>query len=113
MSTLLDPPTPPTRAGSPDTSFEAADSIDVSRMQQLVLAAMHRMRTYRSEPAEAWLIQGEVEAHLQSKISGSTVRTRLNELVGKGFVEIADRDGLSPTKHRCARYVLAPIGEAA
>ncbi|WP_415477650.1 hypothetical protein [Bifidobacterium psychraerophilum] len=113
MSTLLDPPTPPTRAESPDTSFEAAESVDVSRMQQLVLAALHRMRTYRSEPAEAWAIQNEVEAHLQSKVSGSTVRTRLNELVGKGFVEIADRDGLSPTGHRCARYVLAQIGKAA
>ncbi|GAA6122613.1 hypothetical protein BPY_07210 [Bifidobacterium psychraerophilum] len=113
MSTLLDPPQPPTRNGSPDTSFEAADSIDVSRMQQLVLAAMHRMRTYRSEPAEAWLIQGEVEAHLQHSVSGSTIRTRLSELTDLGFVTLTDRTGLSKTGHRCARYALAEIGKAA
>lgn len=113
MSTLLDPPQPPTRNDSPETSYEAADSIDVSRMQQLVLAAMHRMRTYRTEPAEAWLIQGEVEAHLQRAVSDSTIRTRLSELTDRGFVTLTDRAGLSKTGHRCARYALAAIGKSA
>ncbi|MFT8592457.1 MAG: hypothetical protein ABF747_02435 [Bifidobacterium sp.] len=113
MSTLLDPPQPPTRNGSPETSYEAADSVNVSRMQQLVLVAMHRMLEYHPEPAEAWAIQREVEAHLQHPISGSTIRTRLNELVDKGLAVVADRDGQSSTGHRCARYALAEYEKAA
>jgi DNA-binding transcriptional ArsR family regulator len=102
-----------TRHGSPETSFDAAESIDASRMQQLVLVAMNRMQTYRPLPAEAWVVQREVEANLQQKISDSTIRTRLSELSNKGLVTVTDREGTSLTGHRCARYALAAKNEVA
>lgn len=113
ISTLFDPPQPPTRNGSPETSYEAAESVDVSRMQQLVLKALTCLVGDYPDPVEAWIVQREVEAILQHPIAGSTVRTRLNELVSRGLVVIADREGLSGTGHRCARYALAELEQAA
>ncbi|ROT86971.1 hypothetical protein [Bifidobacterium mongoliense] len=113
ISKLLDPPQPPTRNGSPETSYEAAESVDVSRMQQLVLKALTRLGNDYPNPVEAWMVQREVESILQHPIAGSTVRTRLNELVNRGLVVIADHEGLSVTAHRCARYALAELEKAA
>ncbi|MFT8640125.1 hypothetical protein [Bifidobacterium sp.] len=113
MSTLLDPPQPPTRNGSPETSYEAADLIDASRMQKFVLIALDRLGDEYPNPVEAWMVQREVETMLSHPIAGSTVRTRLNELVDRGLVIIADREGLSGTGHRCTRYALAELGKAA
>lgn len=101
--------TAPTRRGDPDTSFEAAEKVDVNRMQEETVKALAGL-TY---PVEEWRLQELVEKRLGCRLGDSTIRTRLSELVRKGLVEIADRHGYSRTGHKCARYRLAEVGVAA
>lgn len=102
-------PSAPTRRNDPVTSFEAAEMVGVSRMQEETIRALAGL----SYPVEEWWLQELVEKRLGCRLSDSTIRTRLSELVRKGLVEIADRRGYSRTGHRCARYRLAEVGVAA
>ena len=101
--------TAPTRRGDPDTSFEAAEKVDTSRMQEQTLLVLRGL----SEPVEEWRLQELVEKRLDCRLGDSTIRTRLSELVKKGLVELVDREGRSRTGHRCSRYRLAEVGVAA
>lgn len=101
--------TAPTRRGDPDTSFEAAEKVDTSRMQEQTLLVLRGL----TEPVEEWRLQELVEKRLDCRLGDSTIRTRLSELVKKGLVELVDRDGVSRTGHRCSRYRLAEVGVAA
>lgn len=102
-------PAAPTRRGDPVTSFEAAEMVDVNRMQEETVKALAGL----SYPVEEWRLQGLVEERLGCRLGDSTIRTRLSELVRKGLVEIVDRKGYSRTGHQCARYRLAEVGVAA
>ena len=102
-------PCAPTRAGDPVTSFEAAEKVDTSRMQEQTLLVLRGL----SEPVEEWRLQELVEKRLDCRLGDSTIRTRLSELVKKGLVELVDREGRSRTGHRCSRYRLAEVGVAA
>ena len=99
----------PTRRGDPVTSFEAAEKVDTSRMQEQTLLVLRGL----SEPVEEWRLQELVEKRLDCRLGDSTIRTRLSELVKKGLVELVDREGRSRAGHRCARYRLAEVGVAA
>ena len=101
--------TAPTRRGDPDTSFEAAEKVDTSRMQEQTLLVLRGL----SKPVEEWRLQELVEKRLDCRLGDSTIRTRLSELVKKGLVELVDREGRSRTGHRCSRYRLAEVGVAA
>lgn len=101
--------TAPTRRGDPDTSFEAAEKVDTSRMQEQTLLVLRGL----TEPVEEWRLQELVEKRLDCRLGDSTIRTRLSELVKKGLVELVDREGRSRTGHRCSRYRLAEVGVAA
>lgn len=102
-------PAAPTRRGDPDTSYEAAETINVNRMQAETVKALAGLR----EPVEEWRLQERVEQRLGCRLGDSTIRTRLKELVGKGVVVVTDRKGVSRAGHRCARYALAEMGVAA
>ena len=102
-------PAAPTRRGDPDTSYEAAETINVNRMQAETVKALAELH----EPVEEWRLQERVEQRLGCRLGDSTIRTRLKELVGKGVVVVADRKGVSRAGHRCARYALAEMGVAA
>lgn len=102
-------PSAHTRRDDPVTSFEAAETVDVNRMQEETVKALAGL----SYPVEEWRLQERVERRLGCRLGDSTIRTRLSELVRKGLVEIADRRGYSRTGHRCARYRLAEVGVAA
>ena len=102
-------PAAPTRRGDPETSFEAAGTVNVNRMQAETVKALAGL----NEPVEEWRLQERVEQRLGCRLGDSTIRTRLKELVGKGVVVVADRKGVSRAGHRCARYALAEMGVAA
>ncbi|MCX8658780.1 hypothetical protein J3U03_07075 [Bifidobacterium sp. B4114] len=102
-------PSAPTRRGDPETSFEAAEKVDVNRMQEETIRALAGL----SYPVEEWRLQELVEKRLGCRLGDSTIRTRLSELVKKGLVELVDREGRSRTGHRCSRYRLAEVGVAA
>lgn len=89
-------PGAPTRRGDPHTSFEAAEKVDVNRMQEETVKALAGL----SHPVEEWRLQ-------------ELVGKRLSELVRKGLVELVDREGRSCTGHKCSRYRLAEVGVAA
>lgn len=96
----------PTRGGDPETSFAAAMTVDVSKMQEYTLRAL---TVYKDTPVEAWKVQRQVEEMMCDSLSDSTIRTRLSELVKKGLVDEVDREGVSKTGHRCTRYQLTPL----
>lgn len=102
-------PAAPTRRGDPNTSYEAAETVNVNRMQEETVKALASLH----EPVEEWRLQERVEQRLGCRLSDSTIRTRLKELVDKGVVVVTDRNGVSRAGHRCARYALAEIGVAA
>ena len=102
-------PVAPTRRGDPDTSYKAAETVNVNRMQAETVKALVDLQ----EPVEEWRLQERVEQRLGCRLGDSTIRTRLKELVGKGIVVVADRNGVSRAGHRCARYALAEMGVAA
>lgn len=102
-------PVAPTRRGDPETSYEAAEKVNVTRMQAETVKALAGLH----EPVEEWRLQERVEQRLGCRLGDSTIRTRLKELVGKGVVRVADRKGVSRSGHRCARYALAEMGVAA
>lgn len=109
--------TAPTRRGDPVTSFEAAEKVDVNRMQEETVKALAGL----SHPVEEWRLQELVGKRLGCRLGDSTIRTRLSELVRKGLVELVrkglvelvDRKGRSRTGHKCSRYRLAEVGVAA
>lgn len=101
--------TAPTRRGDPHTSFEAAEKVDVNRMQEETVKALAGL----SHPVEEWRLQELVGKRLGCRLGDSTIRTRLSELVRKGLVELVDREGRSRTGHKCSRYRLAEVGVAA
>lgn len=101
--------TAPTRRGDPVTSFEAAEKVDVNRMQEETVKALAGL----SHPVEEWRLQELVGKRLGCRLGDSTIRTRLSELVRKGLVELVDREGRSRTGHKCSRYRLAEVGVAA
>ena len=102
-------PAAPTRRSDPDTSYEAAETVNVNRMQAETVKALAGL----NEPVEEWRLQERVEQRLGCRLGDSTIRTRLKELVGKGVVVVEDRNGVSRAGHRCARYALAEMGVAA
>ena len=101
--------TAPTRRGDPHTSFEAAEKVDVNRMQEETVKALAGL----SHPVEEWRLQELVGKRLGCRLGDSTIRTSLSELVRKGLVELVDREGRSRTGHKCSRYRLAEVGVAA
>ena len=102
-------PSAPTRRNDPVTSFEAAEKVDVNRMQEETVKALAGL----SHPVEEWRLQELVGKRLGCRLGDSTIRTRLSELVRKGLVELVDREGRSRTGHKCSRYRLAEVGVAA
>lgn len=102
-------PAAPTRRNDPDTSLEAAETVNVNRMQEETVNAL----TGLYEPVEEWKLQDRVEQRLGCRLGDSTIRTRLKELVGKGIVVVTDRNGVSRAGHRCARYALSDMGVTA
>ena len=102
-------PCAPTRRGDPHTSFEAAEKVDVNRMQEETVKALAGL----SHPVEEWRLQELVGKRLGCRLGDSTIRTSLSELVRKGLVELVDREGRSRTGHKCSRYRLAEVGVAA
>ena len=102
-------PAAPTRRGDPYTSYEAAETVNVNRMQEETVKALAGLH----EPVEEWRLQERVEQRLNCRLGDSTIRTRLKELVGKGVVVVTDRNGVSRAGHRCARYALTEMGVAA
>lgn len=102
-------PCAPTRRGDPHTSFEAAEKVDVNRMQEETVKALAGL----SHPVEEWRLQELVGKRLGCRLGDSTIRTSLSELVRKGLVELVDRKGRSRTGHKCSRYRLAEVGVAA
>lgn len=102
-------PCAPTRRGDRHTSFEAAEKVDVNRMQEEKIRALAGL----SYPVEEWWLQELVGKRLGCRLGDSTIRTSLSELVRKGLVELVDRKGRSRTGHKCSRYRLAEVGVAA
>ena len=104
----------------PQTSHDAASKVDVGRKQLLTLRAMLALRSIITLPVEAWRVSG-MAARIQQRdnpkarpLGGSTIRTRLNEMakLDPPLVEVVDRDGLSESGGRCARYRLTNHGLA-
>ena len=104
--------TAPTRRDNPETSFAAAAEVRTGRMQALALQALSRLCSERPGPFTQWEVEAEVEQQLGRKLADSTVRSRLPELVRKGLVLCADREGISPSGHACSRYRLSDVGMA-
>ena len=102
-------PCAPTRRGDPHTSFEAAEKVDVNRIQEETVKALAGL----SHPVEEWRLQELIGKRLGCRLGDSTICTRLSELVKKGLVELVDRKDRSRTGHKCSRYRLAEVGVAA
>ena len=106
------------RGTDPQTSHDAAGKVDVSGKRLLALRAMFELRGVVPLPVEAWRVSG-MAARLQRRdnpnarpLGGSTIRTRLNEMarLDPPLVEVVDRDGLTESGGRCARYRLTARG---
>ena len=106
------------RGTDPQTSHDAAIKVDVNGKQLLTLRAMRELRGVVPLPVEAWRVSG-MAARLQHRdnpnarpLGGSTIRTRLNEMarLDPPLVEVVDRDGLTESGGRCARYRLTNRG---
>lgn len=104
----------------PQTSHDAASKVDVGGKQLLALRAMLALRDIIKLPVEAWRVSG-MAARIQQRdnpkarpLGGSTIRTRLNEMarLDLPLVEVVDRDGLTESGGRCARYRLTNHGLA-
>lgn len=106
----------PVRACDPVTSVLAAVSVDVRGKQRLTLLALLELRHHNPAPVEAWRVQQAAQriqyrSYPQSRPLGeSTIRTRLHELSRLGMVEVVDREGLTESNGRCARYHLTTAG---
>ncbi|NMN02811.1 hypothetical protein [Bifidobacterium panos] len=109
------------RSTDPQTSHDAASKVDVNGKQSLTLRAMFELRGVVPLPVEAWRVSG-MAARIQRRdnpnarpLGGSTIRTRLNEMarLDPPLVEVVDRDGLTESGGRCARYRLTASGLAA
>ena len=106
------------RGTDPQTSHDAAGKVDVSGKRLLALRAMFELRGVVPLPVEAWRVSG-MAARIQRRdnpnarpLGGSTIRTRLNEMarLDPPLVEVVDRDGLTESGGRCARYRLTNRG---
>lgn len=94
------------RNTDPKTSHMAADSVDVGRTKRLILDALHVLRDKSSEPVKARTLALIIQLD-GNNVSDSGVRSRLAELIREGRVEVADKNGLTPSGRRCRRYQLA------
>lgn len=94
------------RRTDPKTSHDAAKSVNVTEGQQLILDALEYIHIEGLEPATSQEIRELIDRRGE-RISESGVRTSLTELVRAGKVEIADREGLTPSGRHCTRYWLA------
>lgn len=106
-------PAAPTRRGDPDTSYEAAETVNPARMQLLTLQALRSLSSKRQGPFNAWEVEHEAVQIISHRLSDSTIRSRLPEMVRKGQVVRVDRKGISPSGNACYRYALAEMGVAA
>lgn len=94
------------RNTDPETSHMAADSVDVGRTKRLVLQTLNTIICLGCEPVTA----DELTAIIRDNghpVSASGVRSRLAELIRDGRVEVADKNGLTPSGRRCRRYRIA------
>ncbi|OZG68209.1 hypothetical protein [Bifidobacterium eulemuris] len=106
------------RAGDPETSFIAAESVDVKANRRLVVLALHSLLQSSGEPQIAPDISKKAEElgnaeHPNKKIryGDSTMRSRLPELKRKGYVEVVDRDGrVKDSSRPFSRYRLTQQG---
>lgn len=110
-----------TRAGDPDTSYAAAETVDVKQKRLLTLQALAKLEAAsgRGVPFTA----AETHRMAQSiqyarnpnanQLGESTIRTRLTELYRLGYVELADHAGVTASGRHCARYTLNQQGRQA
>lgn len=110
-----------TRAGDPDTSYTAAEHVDVKQKRLLTLQALSKLEA--SAGVGVPFTAAEVHRMAQSiqyaqhpkaaPLGESTIRTRLTELYRLGYVELADRAGVTASGRHCARYTLNTTGRKA
>ena len=89
------------RRNDPSTSYEAAQSINPTRMQQIVLTAIKTLEPCIYDDVLKWF-----EAHHEVYAS-STISSRFNELQKKGLIELTGekRKGRSGRQQREWRAV--------
>lgn len=95
----------PTRHGMPDTSYEAAESVNVSREERLVLNSL-----YDDSESTDEQIYDDVHALVDGYATPQGLRSRRCELMRKGFIEVADSNGITSYGRRCRRYRLTKKG---
>lgn len=96
------------RSTDPQTSWDAADTIDVTETQRMVLDVMTRMEHDDPRPHTSQEIIEACRKQRGYQYAESTIRTRINELQINGLVSRADGNGLSANGHRCSRYLTRP-----
>lgn len=94
------------RNTDPETSHMAADGVDVGRTKRLILNALRVLRENGEEPVKADSLTTFIQ-RFGNNVSDSGVRSRLAELIREGRVEVADKNGLTPSGRRCRRYRIA------
>lgn len=109
------------RGSDPVTSLEAAEGVNVSEKQRIVLRAAMNLTEGDGGATPPFTAQAIYEmadglnriVHPNAKrLGGSTVRSRLKELCDADLMQVADRDGITESGRRCARYRITDAGVA-
>ena len=91
------------RDGDPQTSHEAADTVDIQRDKRAVLLLLYFLGEARDSDIErnAWRTEHGTPQSL---------RSRRAELMRDGMVDVVDDDARSDSGRRCRRFGLTKSG---
>lgn len=107
------------RSSDPDTSQDAADTVDVSKAKAAVLLGIYMGGGYiNRQDRTPYVITDEDIADEVSTLgrvvgihTAQSLRSRRAELERAGYVECIDRLGVTYSGRSCRRYILTDDGE--
>ena len=99
------------RTTDPQTSVDAAQTVNVNKGQHIVLEAYYYAHLADYGPLTEEALNNIIFIkHDRSDIKADSPRKRRSELEDKGFIEVVDAKGLTSTGRRARRYQLTKEG---
>lgn len=98
-----------TRTGDPQTSFDAAASVDVSTQMNHLCRSMWLASRRNRRPVTDTEIRAAAWA-LNFKDTSQGLRSRRSTLQRSGLVEAIDREGISPNGRKATRWLFTDAG---
>lgn len=101
----------PSHTHDPETSKQAAATVNVNRQMLLVLEALaHAHKPLTNDQIHSWSMENS--AHYRGDYPHA-LSTRRGKLEDQGLVVTVDRHGVSRAGRACSRYAITPQGRAA